>query len=304
MPRGFLRRPFALRSAAVLHPLSKNAPIAARTALVVALASVAGLAHAAPAKSKAASASSKPKARSNPSNQVYPTQPAWCAPELEALPLREDVCFVDGSKPAKDGGEGRRTLVIYLHGLIAKKTTWQWTQERAIARQAKQFGFAAIVPQAPSIGKDGSAGFGWPTAVKSQGVEPDLIAGWAAARRLVEERSGRKFDEVFVIGFSSGAYYGSSLALRGRLDVDGYALLAGGSPVTHPAASGSSRAPVFIGVAARDPGTAPGARTLGQSLARWGWPHRVDEQPVGHMSSDVHVGHALAYLRAMVRSKS
>ena len=290
-------------------------PIARSSAFVVALAAACGVAQAAPpkpavvAKTKKGPSSAKPDivakkktAQAKPSTQVFPTQPPWCAPELEALPLREDVCFVDGTREPKEG-EGKRTLVIYLHGLIAKKTTWQWTQERAIARQAKQFGFAAIVPQAPSIGKDGSAGFGWPTAAKSQGVEPDLIAGWESARRLLEERSGRTFDEVFVIGFSSGAYYGSSLALRGRLDVDGYALLAGGSPVTNPV-QGARRAPVFIGVAARDAGTAPGARTLGQSLARWGWPHKVDEQPVGHMSSDVHVGHALAYLRAMARSKS
>ena len=53
----------------------------------------------------------------------------------------------------------------------------------------------------------------------------------------------------------------------------------------------------FVGVCARDKATAPDGRSLGQALAGWSWPHKVDEQPVGHMFADTHIGHALAYLR-------
>ncbi len=215
----------------------------------------------------------------------------WCAPEVETLP--GGVCHIDGRR------EGRRTLVIFLHGLVAKGTTWQWTQHRAMARNAKQLGFAAIMPAAPTVGRGGSGGYAWQGATSNE-IEQGLIDQWSAARRLLEARNGHPFDEVFVLGFSSGAYYATSLALRGRLDVQGYALFAGGSASSPPAATVSRRAPIFVGVCAQNPATAEGARALGQALGAWKWPSQVDEQPIGHMFGDVHVAHALAYLRATV----
>src|SRR5437763_3489051 len=73
-------------------------------------------------------------------------QPVWCAAELD--PIGEDVCHAPGT-PAADG---RRTLVMFLHGVIAKNTMWQWLQERGISRIAKELHFEAIVPQAPRVG--------------------------------------------------------------------------------------------------------------------------------------------------------
>jgi predicted esterase len=64
------------------------------------------------------------------------------------------------------------------------------------------------------------------------------------------------------------------------------------------------RAPVFIGVSTRDHATAPGARALGKALAARGWAHRVDEEPVGHMVSDLHVAHAIRYLREKVDERA
>jgi pimeloyl-ACP methyl ester carboxylesterase len=221
-----------------------------------------------------------------------PDASSWCAPEVETLP--GGICHIDGRR------EGRRTLVIFLHGLIARGTTWQWTQHRAMARNAKNLGFAVIMPTAPPVGPGGSGGYAWPGATPSRESEEALIEPWMAARRLLEARSGTPFDEVFVMGFSSGAYYASSLALRGRLDVGGYALFAGGAALGPPGSDVKRRAPIFVGVCAKNPETAVGARALGSSLAIWNWPSRVDEQPIGHMFGDVHVAHALRYLQSHV----
>jgi predicted esterase len=214
--------------------------------------------------------------------------PAWCAAEVEALP--GDVCHIDGGQRGD-----RRTLVVFLHGAIAKETTWQWTQERALLRQAKQSGFEAIFPRGPL----GKYGYVWPGSMKAQeAVEDELARGWRAAQTLLEERAGRPFDQVFVMGFSSGAYFASSLALRGRLAVDGYAVFAGGA--AYPPRNGEAphAVPVFVGVCSNDGQTAPDSRSLGAALVARGWRHRVDEEGVGHMFSDIHVAHAISYLRA------
>jgi hypothetical protein len=91
---------------------------------VLALLAGTGAAHA--AEPSAAAEGPEPKG-----------QPAWCAPEVEAL--SDGLCHIDGGDR-----DGRRTLVIFLHGAIAKNTTWQWTQERALLRQARQSHFEAI----------------------------------------------------------------------------------------------------------------------------------------------------------------
>jgi predicted esterase len=205
--------------------------------------------------------------------------------------LANGVCHFDGNKG------GRTSLVVFLHGLIARNTTWQWTQERAILRQAKQFGFAAIVPRAPAVGPGGSGGFAWPDGAPDESVEGPLIQEWTDARRELEARMGHPFDDVFVVGFSSGAYFATSLAMRGRLDVDGYVLLAGARPPKNPPTEVKRRPPIFVGVSTEDRYSSPGARALGGSLAIWGWPSRIDEEPVGHMVSDLHMAKAIPYLR-------
>ena len=98
------------------------------------------------------------------------------------------------------------------------------------------------------------------------------------------------------MGFSSGAYFVSSLALRGRVKFDGYATFAGGAG-GQAAADVPVKAPVYVGVCADDKQTANHSRAFGGALAARGWPSRVDEQKVGHMFSDIHVAHALTYLR-------
>jgi predicted esterase len=238
-------------------------------------------------------ADAKPRLRR--AKAASPETPAsWCAPEVEAL--GRDVCHVGGA--AKDGP---RTLVVFLHGAIAKNTTWQWTQQRALARQAKHGGFEAIFPRAPL----GERGYLWPGSVKAQAEhEQQLVDGWAAARRRLEARNGRPFDHVFVMGFSSGAYFVSSLALRGRLDVDGYAAFAGGAAAHGPKAPEPHHPPVFVGVCADDKQTAAHSRAFGAALAARGIPHRVDEKRVGHAFSDGHVLRAVGYLRAAAAART
>jgi predicted esterase len=224
---------------------------------------------------------------------TLPYQPAWCAPEM--TPLGDDVCHVPGT-PAPDG---RRTLIIFLHGVIAKNTMWQWLQERGIGLSAREFHFDAIVPQAPRVGKNGAGGFAWPGMGKGNEEEQSaLFSSWTRARKALEAKNGRPYDEVYVVGFSSGAYFATALAMRGKLNVDGYVVLAGGAPL-EPTADLAHRAPVFVGVCTRDHASAPSALSLAHLLRERGWKVRVDEQPVGHGVTDVHVGHALAWLRAL-----
>jgi predicted esterase len=229
-------------------------------------------------------------ARAEPAEEkakTAPAQPAWCAPDYDAL--ADGICHVGTT-----AGEERRTLVIFLHGAIARNVTWQHLQERALARQAKQSHFEAIFPRAPL----GPGGYVWPgTASEQEKVETELVSAWSQARRALEARNGRPFDDVFVMGFSSGAYFVASLALRGKLAVDGYATFAGGAGFGPP--DGPARKPpVFVGVCAEDAQTAGHSRAFGSVLAARGFPHRVDEQPIGHMFGDLHVAHAVTWLRA------
>jgi predicted esterase len=150
------------------------------------------------------------------------TSTRWCAPEVAEL--SDHVFFFDGTPPDAT----RRTLVVYLHGMLATTPGFQYVQQRALAREAKARGFAVLFPTSPLVGD----GYYLPTSAAAQKEqEPALLAGLERARRALAERLGRSFDETFVVGFSSGAYYASSLALRGAVDVDGYIVLAGGSRV-------------------------------------------------------------------------
>lgn len=254
--------------------------IAALAAIAASLA-VTGGAEAAPKK---ATATTKSKLQRAPK----PSGPLpWCAEELETLP--NGLCHIDGGQK-----DGRRTLVVFLHGAIAKDVDWQWLQARALARQAKQSKFEAVFARAPL----GPNGYVWPgTAAAQDASEQDLIDGWNEARAFLEKRNGKPYDEVFLMGFSSGAYFVSSLALRGRAKFDGYATFAGGGGGWRSPVDGAVKAPVYVGVCADDRQTASHSRAFGGTLAARGWPNRVDEQKVGHMFSDIHVAHALTYLR-------
>jgi len=190
--------------------------------------------------------------------------------------------------------------VVFLHGMIAKDVDWQWLQERALTRQAKASKFEAIFAKAPL----GAGGYIWPGTKDAQEAnEQSLIDGWNDAKAYLEKKNG-KYDEVFLMGFSSGAYFTSSLALRGRTQqFDGYAVFAGGAGFG-AAPDVANKVPVYVGVCADDRQTADHSRAFGSVLNAKGWPNRIDEQKVGHMFSDIHVAHALTYLRAATAKRA
>jgi len=226
----------------------------------------------------------------------------WCRDDL--VTLQQDVCYAPG--PELAAGE-RRTLVIFLHGLTDEGSGWQLAMQEGMARAGKALHFSMLAPRGrnglgPGRKPDVVA---WPTSEDGRKLaEDDIWQRIGRARAEAEAKEGAPFEDVFVVGFSNGAYYASALALRGRLaDVDGYAVIAGGSAATPPSAKGDARKPVFIGVAAKDT-TAKKGRELARVLAKTGWPHRVSEKKVGHVVSDDHLTQALQYLRAKARSES
>lgn len=219
---------------------------------------------------------------------------AWCAGEFDALP--NDVCHIDGRK-TKDGAS--RTLVIWLHGLIGVNTNWSQNHEKMLARVAKYNDVEVIFPK--GLPADGA--YGWPGTLDSQEKkEQALIDGWMAAKKLLEEREKKAFDQVYVFGFSSGAYFASSLAMRGRVaGVDGYAVFCGGQPMPAVKAPVEKFAPTFIGVCADDKTTASHSRAFFGSVAAAGIPRMVSEQQIGHGLSEIHFAQALKFLHAKAK---
>ena len=220
--------------------------------------------------------------------------PSWCAPELEALD--HEVCLY---VPARSGGRPG-TVVIFLHSLVNAGTSWQWEQQRTMMQAADRFGFAVLMPRgrlglgpgrAPDV-------WAWPTAQSTEArVEPELVAEWTAARRAAEKRLG-SFERAFVFGFSSGAYYAASLALRNRADAQGYALFAGGSGSKWKASRAravSNRAPVFVAYGTKDPSRRD-PQAFARLLKELEWPHRLDSAPVGHTVTHDQLRRAFEYL--------
>ncbi|UQA62848.1 alpha/beta hydrolase [Polyangium aurulentum] len=233
--------------------------------------------------------------------QIAQTAPAttparWCAPELDALP--GEVCsFV----PAKESA-GPRTLVIYLHGVIQPDSGWQWTQQRGAARVGAKYGFSVLMPRGRrGIGpKTMEDWWTWPTAASAQKTHEDaMIAEWDAARAELERRTGKRFERVYVFGFSNGAYYATSLAMRGRLPVSGYGVFAGGSGATYLERAGAQtkqRAPIFVGWGGKDKAHRD-QEALVRMLRKLKWPSKsLGQKRAGHAMTDDQVAQAVAFL--------
>ncbi len=230
-----------------------------------------------------------PAAQAAPKNAKLAAEPKpWCAPEVTEL--SDHVCYHEGGTPS----DGRRTLVIYLHGALAQTPGFQYLQQRAMAMHADRHNFTVLMPTAPSDG----VGYVWPTGQKAQKEqEPAILAGIAKARTDLEQKVGHKFDETFVVGFSSGAYWGSSAAIRGVLPADGFIVLAGGSSWAQRGDTDVPRAPIFVGISAADPQTANHSRALAGTLASMHWPYKAEERNAGHMVDWTFMAHGIAYLR-------
>lgn len=222
--------------------------------------------------------------------------PRWCAPELTELP--GEVC---ASLPATEP-PGPRTLVIFLHGVIQPDSGWQWAQQRGAARAGARHGFATLMPRGRrGIGPRSMEDFwAWPTgAAAQQAHEAAILAEWDAARAELERRAGKSFERVFVFGFSNGAYYATSLALRGRLPVQGYAVFAGGSAAKHLERAGAKtkqRAPIFVAWGGKDRAHRD-QEALARMLRRLKWPSSsLGRKRAGHAMTDEQVAQAVAFL--------
>ncbi|MBX3182392.1 MAG: hypothetical protein KIT72_08915 [Polyangiaceae bacterium] len=224
----------------------------------------------------------------------------WCAPELRRLELSCDDCavcaFELGSKEPTD------TLVIFLHGVVKGDSGWQHNQQRALVRAARANGFDLLAPRGRrGVGpKDMERWWTWPTRSALQAEhEPSLFLEWREARALLE--TGREaYKRVLLIGFSNGAYYASSLALRGAFEANGYATLAGGGAnyLEQRARGVKQRPPIYVGYGLKDTSARKDADGFGKLLKRLGWPHQVKARPkVGHSMTDAQLAEALRFLR-------
>jgi predicted esterase len=219
----------------------------------------------------------------------------WCAPELEEV--GDGICHFENGEH-----DGRRTLVIFLHGLVKNGEGWQHAQQRGLVRGGKTHHFSVLAPRG-IVGVNTRYGddmVAWPTSQTAREEhEAALIEGWKAAIATLEERHAEPYDEIFVVGFSNGAYYATSLAMRAPLaGVDGYGIFAGGSPF---AAQTAERAPIFLGLCSKDKTTIDEAKKLEKQLKKSKWPHKAESRKVGHAIADVHLAHALEYLRVQQR---
>lgn len=246
---------------------------------------------------------------SPPVAEVAPAPPAaseYCHSSLEKL--SNGVCYFEGGAVKGPGDTTRRTLVIFLHGLMEEGQGQEHPMQRGMVLYAKKHGFSLLVPRGRNgVGPDRKASvIAWPLGPEvREAYEAEVLAEWAAARAEVEARRGA-FDEVFVMGFSNGAYFASSLALRDKLAVNGYAVFAGGSKSS---AAGLKRAPkdakpIFVGVASKDGTTRDKAKELVATLGRLQWPHKSESKKVGHVVGDDHIDAALRYLRAKARGEA
>jgi predicted esterase len=224
--------------------------------------------------------------------------PRWCAPELQVL--SNDVCAFVPDVPST----GPRTLIIHLHGVIQPDTTAQWAQQRAAAKVGASYGFTVIMPQGrKGIGPTSMEHWwAWPTSIDNRSkYEKTLIEEWLTAKYELEKKGGAFFDRTYIFGFSNGAYYATSLAMRGRISVDGYALFAGGSGAAYhewEARKTKNRVPIAVAWGAADP-SHDKQEDLVKLLTRMRWPSiALGHLRTGHAMTEMQVAEALGYLGA------
>ena len=230
-----------------------------------------------------------------------PPAPAWCAPDTETL--AEGMCYFDPTASRGDqSASGTDTLVIFLHSLVQTDSDWQYEQQRLMMRTAVALEFAVLMPRGrPGIGPGRAPNvLAWPGSPQMQeAYEEQVIAEWESARARIEQRQGRAFQRVFVFGFSNGAYYATTLAVRDRYRADGYGIFAGGNGSRYNrllASRTGRRAPIFIGYGTKDPARAH-MGSLTRMLADLRWQHRVKTAPIGHWVSDAQLQAAVRFLR-------
>lgn len=220
----------------------------------------------------------------------------WCTEGLEGL--TETICYVvpDGELRAP------RTLLIYLHGVVAPTGRTQAFVQGVVAKAAQAHGIVAIVPRGRrGIGPEKTRDWwAWPTTGAAHArYANELIAEWMEAKRRLEASLGAPFERVWIAGSSNGAYFLTVLALKGQLEADAWGAISGGSRggFTKGTIAAAKRAPFYVGYGSYDDAkTDPIA--LGRLLDEAGWPHKTAEHRVGHGANDVYMTDAFAYWEA------
>jgi predicted esterase len=192
-----------------------------------------------------------------------------------------------------------RTLLIYLHGVIAPTGRMQAYVQGVVARAARAHGIVAIVPRGrrgigPAKTNDWWA---WPTTGAAYARYADeLVAEWKSARASLEESIGAPFERVWLAGSSNGAYFATVLALKGRFEADAYGAISGGmrGRFTKDDLAERKRVPFYVGYGSQDEAkTDPIA--LADLLREAKWPYKAAEHRVGHGAHDVYMGEAFAF---------
>lgn len=234
-------------------------------------------------------------AQAEPAAPAVPV-PAWCAEGTTALD--EGTCYFE---PPHAAAEAPSTLIVFLHSLVRANSDWQYEQQRLMMRTAAAMNVAVLMPR-------GRVGIGpgqdprtvaWPGSPRTQEqYEESVLAEWDRARAAVETTRGQKFSRLLIFGFSNGAYYATTLAVRQRYSADGYGLFAGGTGSKYNrllASRSGAKVPVFVGYGTKDPAVAD-MRSLARMLGDLGWPHQVKTANIGHWVSDAQLQSAIRFL--------
>lgn len=234
-------------------------------------------------------------AQAEPAVSATPA-PAWCAEGTTSLD--EGTCYFE---PAAAAGEAPTTLIVFLHSLVRANSDWQYEQQRLMMRTASAMNVAVLMPRGRvgiGPGRDPRT-LAWPGSPQTQELyEESVLAEWDRARAAVETARGQKFNRLLIFGFSNGAYYATTLAVRQRYPADGYGIFAGGSGSKYNrllATRSAARVPVFVGYGTKDP-AAPHMHSLVRMLGDLHWPHQVKTAKIGHWVSDAQLQSAIRFL--------
>lgn len=209
--------------------------------------------------------------------------------------LDEDACFVLPPRRSE-------SLLIYLHGIVppTPNSVQKTNLDEVVANASKRAGVVALIPR----GKQGFAPpayrgwWGWPTSKGAYGQHgSEFIEKIREKRDKLAAVLEARFTRTYLAGSSSGAYFAAAVALHGGMpEVDGFAILSGGSGYATDELPGLTKKPVYVGFGKHD-SVAGGARALGQRLSAAGWPVKVAAHDVGHGAREVYLDEAFAFWR-------
>jgi predicted esterase len=194
-------------------------------------------------------------------------------------------------------GKPRRVL-IYLHGIVPpqpKNSPQKENVMAAVFHAATRAGAAAIVPRGVrGIGPAGSKDWwAWPTSPdKHAELAPSLVARIDRVKKKLEAIAGAPFERTFLAGSSNGAYFATTLALRGEIGIDGLGAMSGGAPV---AITRTTPLAVYVGFGSSDEASRSGGAGLAQKAASVGWKTKIAEHPGGHGAREVYLDEAFAF---------